>query len=55
MGAQKTPPCEGQGFFKLKPLRGYRSSFIIHPPSPLRGTALPAQHEGKSAKAEQCG
>jgi len=32
------------------PLCGYRSSAIIHPPSPLRGTALAAQHQGEASE-----
>ena len=34
-----------------QPLRGYRSS--LHPPSPLRGTALAAQHQGEASEAER--
>ena len=38
-------------FFVLGwPLCGYRSSAIIHPPSPLRGTALAAQHQGEASE-----
>ena len=54
MGAQKTPPCEGQGFLEVEAAARLSLIRTIHPFA-AGLAALPAQHEGKSAKAEQCG